>query len=82
MVEISIDMHTGAKMYVCKVCNASSNRKYNTEMHIARVHGPSWNVKCQICDKSFKNVVTLENHLKKKVCLQNLTFKEPTPLNL
>ena len=75
-MDLSVDRSTGQKLYTCKICNASSNRKYNISTHIARVHGPQDGVRCDFCEKVFKNIPTLQTHLKKKICIKKIVFGE------
>ena len=49
----------------CKLCPYTSKRRRNVERHLITVHAPRERVSCSFCNKSYKNSLQLNTHLKK-----------------
>ena len=78
---VTEDIIDGVKYYFCPICGVSSAVKSNVLRHIRTVHGPNQNLTCQNCGSIYKNVGSLREHQRKKICGQILTSSKLSNLN-
>lgn len=51
------------KIVICDVCNVSCPDRIQLQMHENRAHYRNDTVKCRVCNKIYKNIQSLRNHI-------------------
>ena len=61
--------------FKCSHCDYCGNKESDLRAHIQRVHSISQCHQCDICDKQFKNLLTLKSHIRLIHEVSNKSFK-------
>ena len=56
-------MHSGAKQFICDICNIGFTTNQGLKTHILSQHGSNPKFTCDICNKSFFTNFKLKQHL-------------------
>ncbi|OWF54823.1 zinc finger and BTB domain-containing protein 41-like [Mizuhopecten yessoensis] len=62
-VDEYLDKLKELKMVTCRICNTSCQDRIQLQIHENRFHFRNETVKCKVCNKMYKNVQSLRNHM-------------------
>ena len=67
----------GQRYFRCLICSKSSLHSSNMKKHMFS-HSKPTHDPCPYCKKTFKNLVSLDQHIRQRPGLKNLIFESPS----
>ena len=62
------DLLDGKRYFICNFCGKTCPLKATIIRHIKTVHAESYQLKCDVCGRTYKNEPSFQDHLRRKRC--------------